>query len=298
MCLDRVSYRYRRGSSWILRDLVLDLAPGEIVEITGRNGTGKSTLLRLAAGLHRPRSGTITGRPPRVGYAPERFPTHQPFTVRAYLHHMAAMTRPLTGTAAPAPGNLTPTDTSFTTPTASASGATAPTAAASDAMAFRAPASRATESSSTASSSTASRAISATAAIEHWASQLRFEHLLDTRLSELSKGSAQKVGLAQALLPSPDLLVLDEPFAGLDAETRDALPELLESWAADGTTILVSDHQGALSQTSARRLQLQEGALHPLDGPTWTTLHVRVRTDEADALTSRLREEGHRVTRS
>ena len=46
----------------------------------------------------------------------------------------------------------------------------------------------------------------------------------DTRLADLSKGTAQKVGLAQALLVPPGLLVLDEPWEGLDAVARDAGP--------------------------------------------------------------------------
>jgi ABC-type multidrug transport system ATPase subunit len=76
-----------------------------------------------------------------------------------------------------------------------------------------------------------------------WAERLRFGELLDLPLRELSKGSAHKVGLAQALLGDPQLLVLDEPFAGLDAETRAELPGLLAGLRSEGTMIVVSDHQ-------------------------------------------------------
>lgn len=48
--------------------------------------------------------------------------------------------------------------------------------------------------------------------MDRWAQRLHLTPFLDTRLAELSKGSAQKVGLAQALLVLPDLLVLDEPW--------------------------------------------------------------------------------------
>ncbi len=44
-------------------------------------------------------------------------------------------------------------------------------------------------------------------------------------------------------MDGPELLILDEPFAGLDAATRDALPELITGLAASGTTVVVSDHQ-------------------------------------------------------
>src|SRR5688500_8659358 len=79
--------------------------------------------------------------------------------------------------------------------------------------------------------------------VEGWAERLDFTPLLNVRLPELSKGSAHKVGLIQALLPSPGLLVLDEPFAGLDSVTRSALPKLLAELAREGTTVIVSDHQ-------------------------------------------------------
>ena len=77
-----------------------------------------------------------------------------------------------------------------------------------------------------------------------WAERLAFTHLLGTRLPDLSKGSAHKVGLAQALLPGPGFLILDEPFAGLDAETRAALPSLLAELAGGGTTVVVSAFPG------------------------------------------------------
>jgi ABC-type multidrug transport system ATPase subunit len=63
--------------------------------------------------------------------------------------------------------------------------------------------------------------------IATWADRLRFAGSLDEPLTRLSKGNAHKVGLAQAVLGDPGLLVLDEPFAGLDAETRAELPAML-----------------------------------------------------------------------
>lgn len=66
--------------------------------------------------------------------------------------------------------------------------------------------------------------------------------LKDKRMSELSKGLLQRVGLAQAVLHEPDLLVLDEPVSGLDPlaikDFRDGLQRLNEG----GKTILLSSH--------------------------------------------------------
>jgi ABC-2 type transport system ATP-binding protein len=64
-------------------------------------------------------------------------------------------------------------------------------------------------------------------AIDEWAQRLQLTRYLDTRLADVSKGTAQKVGLAQAPLVSPELLVLDEPWEGLDASTREQVPVAL-----------------------------------------------------------------------
>ncbi len=55
------------GGSWILRDLNLDLAPGQLVALVGPSGCGKSTLLRLLAGLDQPDEGEVLGRPVSIG---------------------------------------------------------------------------------------------------------------------------------------------------------------------------------------------------------------------------------------
>ncbi|MEU6720019.1 ATP-binding cassette domain-containing protein [Nonomuraea sp. NPDC046802] len=89
MRLTKVFFRYRRRDPFVIQGAEAQLAPGDVIELTGVNGAGKSTLLRLLSGLSHPTSGTITGRPEVVGFAPDRFPTDQPFTVTAYLSHMS-----------------------------------------------------------------------------------------------------------------------------------------------------------------------------------------------------------------
>jgi len=64
----------------------------------------------------------------------------------------------------------------------------------------------------------------------------------DQRLSEFSKGMRQKVVLAAALIHRPDVLILDEPLDGLDANTAMVVKELLKRLAAQGKTILFSSH--------------------------------------------------------
>jgi ABC-type multidrug transport system ATPase subunit len=88
--LDGVGKRYGFRQPWVVRDVSLEIGPGKLVRFEGRNGTGKSTLLRVIAGVSLPSKGTVTGRP-MTGYVPERFPPALPFSARDYLAHMGRM---------------------------------------------------------------------------------------------------------------------------------------------------------------------------------------------------------------
>lgn len=70
------------------------------------------------------------------------------------------------------------------------------------------------------------------------------------RIGTYSKGMRQRVGLAQALIGHPRLLVLDEPTSGLDPVSRRDFYALLDELAADGASILLSSH--ALTEVEAR----------------------------------------------
>nr|WP_202477627.1 ATP-binding cassette domain-containing protein [Streptomyces sp. SID5470] len=64
-------------------------------------------------------------------------------------------------------------------------------------------------------------------------------------LARLSKGTCQKVAVVQALLAEPELLVLDEAWTGLDADSRVALDEEVERRVAEGATVVYVDHDPA-----------------------------------------------------
>ena len=68
------------------------------------------------------------------------------------------------------------------------------------------------------------------------------ERMLDQKLNTLSKGMKQQVSLARILLSDADILLLDEPAAGLDPNARIGLRRTLAAIAAEGKTILVSSH--------------------------------------------------------
>ncbi|WP_230535533.1 ATP-binding cassette domain-containing protein [Streptomyces sp. OUCMDZ-3434] len=86
----------------------------------------------------------------------------------------------------------------------------------------------------------------------------------DAPLATLSKGNAQKVAVAQALLVPPGLLVLDEPWSGLDASAHEVLAELLAEVAASGGTVLFTDHRESVARTHATRsLRVADGRVTP-----------------------------------
>ncbi|HLB24556.1 MAG TPA: ABC transporter ATP-binding protein [Dehalococcoidia bacterium] len=70
----------------------------------------------------------------------------------------------------------------------------------------------------------------------------RMELDLSRRIRALSKGNRQKLGLVQALLHRPELLVLDEPTSGLDPLVQDEVVGILEACAAEGRTVFFSSH--------------------------------------------------------
>ena len=70
----------------------------------------------------------------------------------------------------------------------------------------------------------------------------RSEELAERRLHALSRGEVQRVGLARALIHNPEVLILDEPAAGLDPHARVELKELLRLLRERGKTVFLSSH--------------------------------------------------------
>jgi ABC-2 type transport system ATP-binding protein len=82
-----------------------------------------------------------------------------------------------------------------------------------------------------------------TRSVDAWLERLGLAGRAADRLDRLSHGNQQRVQLIAALVNEPDLLVLDEPFSGLDPIAMGAMSDLLSGLAAKGATVLFSSHQ-------------------------------------------------------
>jgi ABC-type multidrug transport system ATPase subunit len=101
--------------------------------------------------------------------------------------------------------------------------------------------------------------LAATAAARRVDEVLRWSGLADAAeqgLGTYSKGMTQRLGLAQAILHEPPLLLLDEPASGLDPEGRLALNRLIRDLAAHGTTVVFSSHLLAQAEEVCDRFAL------------------------------------------
>ncbi len=73
----------------------------------------------------------------------------------------------------------------------------------------------------------------------------------DCKVQELSKGNQQKIQFIATVAADPEILVLDEPFSGLDPVNARSLIQVIQELAASGKTIVLSTHQMDLSSLSA-----------------------------------------------
>jgi ABC-2 type transport system ATP-binding protein len=109
------------------------------------------------------------------------------------------------------------------------------------------------------------RNLAAAVAAERIDGLLRLFALYDDRevpISAYSKGMRQKVLLAAALLHNPDLILLDEPFSGLDVGTALVLRSLIEELAARGKVVLFSSHElETVERISSRVVILHRGRI-------------------------------------
>ncbi|GIO21441.1 ABC transporter ATP-binding protein [Oceanobacillus sp. J11TS1] len=191
------------GRKEVLKGISLSIEPGQVIAVLGSNGTGKSTFLRIIAGIESLNAGQVlfTNNSIRIGYVPERFPKNIRFTPVEYLHYIGEIS--------------------------------------------------------------GIPAITLKERIPSFLQRFGLDQFSNRRIGELSKGNIQKVGIVQAILQPPDLLILDEPVSGLDAEAQQELLKILKELKASGTTILLTYHESNIFECMVdRTYEIKEGLLY------------------------------------
>jgi ABC-2 type transport system ATP-binding protein len=102
--------------------------------------------------------------------------------------------------------------------------------------------------------------------INRWIDQMSLGGWLDRPVETLSKGMAQKVQFIAAVISRPDLLILDEPFSGLDPVNADVLRDAIRTIRQQGTTILFSTHDMNVAERMCDRIFMIFRGRKVLDG--------------------------------
>jgi ABC-2 type transport system ATP-binding protein len=103
----------------------------------------------------------------------------------------------------------------------------------------------------------------------------RIDDMAGRLCAKLSKGYKQRVGLAQALIHNPDVLILDEPTAGLDPKQIIETRQLIKELAGDHTIILSTHILPEVSQTCQRVVIIAKGKVVAVDTPDNLTARLR-----------------------
>ncbi len=127
--------------------------------------------------------------------------------------------------------------------------------------------------------------------IDRWLGRLGLSAWVDKKVEALSKGMAQKVQFVASVLNRPDLLILDEPFSGLDPVNAEVLKDAVLDLRKEGTTVVFSTHDMGVAERLCDRIFMIFKGRKVLDG-TLDEIQsiyghdtIRLRTDDGmDAL--------------
>src|SRR5207245_8704948 len=103
--------------------------------------------------------------------------------------------------------------------------------------------------------------------VDHAMKKARVDDMANRHCGKLSKGYRQRVGLAQALIHDPEVLILDEPTAGLDPKQIIETRDLIRSLAGDHTIVLSTHILPEVAQTCQRVVIINKGKVVAVDTP-------------------------------
>lgn len=103
--------------------------------------------------------------------------------------------------------------------------------------------------------------------LEHWLQKFDIEDWRDKRVEELSKGMQQKIQFISTVIHRPKLLILDEPFSGLDPVNANLIRDEIHELHRNGTTILFSTHRMEQVEQICENIVLINKGSNVLSGP-------------------------------
>lgn len=132
--------------------------------------------------------------------------------------------------------------------------------------------------------------------IDFWLNRLGASDWGQRKIESLSKGMSQKVQFMAAVIARPQLLILDEPFSGLDPVNLELLREAIQEVRSRGTTIIFSTHEMDVAERMCERVFMIHQGNKVLDGTVseiqrrYTADEVKIRLAEGHALPADLPE--------
>ena len=111
--------------------------------------------------------------------------------------------------------------------------------------------------------------------VDHAMKRTHVEDMKNRQCGKLSKGYKQRVGLAQAILHDPEVLILDEPTAGLDPKQQHEARALIKTLAGDHTIVLSTHILPEVAQTCQRVVIINKGRVVAEDTPQNLTLQLQ-----------------------
>jgi ABC-2 type transport system ATP-binding protein len=103
--------------------------------------------------------------------------------------------------------------------------------------------------------------------VDDWLERIELPDVRNRKCEELSKGMQQKVQFLVAIIHEPELIILDEPFAGLDPVNANVLGSIIDDLHREGRTILFSTHVLHQAERICDRIVMIDQGIKVLDGP-------------------------------